>query len=47
MNQVDIRHLPPELHGLVNTIVTGVLALASRANSLGDTNSALNLEFAL
>ena len=47
MNQVDIRHLPPELHGLVNTIVTGVLALASRANSLGGTNSTLNLEFAL
>ena len=39
MNQVDTRHLPPELQGLVNTIVTGVIALASRVNSNSDSNS--------
>lgn len=33
MNRVDIRCLPPELQELVNTIITGVVALASRANS--------------
>ena len=39
MQQVDIRHLPPELQELVNTIITGVVALASRTNSNSDSNS--------
>ena len=39
MNQVDTRHLPPELQELVNTIITGVIALASRTNSNSDSNS--------
>ncbi len=39
MNQVDTRHLPPELQELVNTIITGVIALAARANSNRCSNS--------
>ncbi len=37
--RIDTRHLPPELQELVDTIITGVMALASRANSNSDSNS--------
>ncbi len=32
-------HLPPELQDLVETIITDVMALASRLNSNSDSNS--------
>jgi hypothetical protein len=37
--KVDTRHLPPDLQELVDTIITGVMALASRLNSNSDSNS--------
>jgi hypothetical protein len=37
--ETDTRHLPPELQELVDTIISGVIALASRANSNSDSNS--------
>ncbi len=37
--RIDTRHLPPELRELVDTIINGVVALASRANSNSDSNS--------
>jgi hypothetical protein len=37
--RTDTRHLPPELQELVDTIISGVVALASRANSNSDSNS--------
>ena len=37
--RIDTRHLPPELQELVDTIISGVVALASRANSNSDSNS--------
>ena len=37
--RLDTRHLPPDLQELVNTIITGVVALASKMNSYSDSNS--------
>jgi hypothetical protein len=37
--KVDTRHLPPDLQELVDTIITGVVALASRVDSNRDSNS--------
>jgi hypothetical protein len=36
--RIDTRHLPPELQELVDTIINGVVALASRANSNTGSN---------
>jgi len=36
--KVDTRHLPPDLQELVDTIITGVIALASRLNSNTGSN---------
>ena len=33
------KHLPSDLQELVNTIINGILALASRVNSNSDSNS--------
>jgi len=35
---VETRHLPPELQELVDTIISGVIALASRTNSNTGSN---------
>ena len=37
--RTDTRHLPPELQELVDTIINGVVTLASRVNSNSDSNS--------
>jgi len=37
--RTDTRHLSPELQELVDTIINGVVALASRVNSNSDSNS--------
>ena len=37
--RIDTRHLPPALQELVDTIINGVVALASRVNSNSDSNS--------
>jgi len=37
--RIDTRHLPPDLQELVETIINGVVALASRVNSNSDSNS--------
>ena len=36
--QIDTRHLPPDLQELVDTIINGVVALASRMDSNGGSN---------
>ena len=35
----ETRHLPPDLRELVDTIISGVITLASRLNSNSDSNS--------
>jgi len=37
--RTDTRRLSPELQELVDTIINGVVALASRVNSNSDSNS--------
>ncbi|MBA7682417.1 hypothetical protein ES703_90767 [subsurface metagenome] len=36
--RIDIRHLPPDLQELVDTIISSVVALASRVNSNTGSN---------
>ncbi len=36
---LETRHLPPEVQELVDTIINGVNALASKLNSNSDSNS--------
>ncbi len=38
-NSYETRHLPPDLQELVDTIITGIVALATRVNSKSDSNS--------
>jgi hypothetical protein len=37
--RINTRHLSPKLQELVDTVISGVVALASRANSNSDSNS--------
>ena len=37
--QIGTMHLPPDVQELIDTIITGVVALASRMNSNSDSNS--------
>ena len=36
--QIETRHLPPDIQNLVDTIINGVVALASKWDSNGGSN---------